>query len=371
MASIKKIGDKYVVRYREPDGTQRTRSFVRYHDAKDLQAAVENGNAPTVSKQTLGQYLQAWQASFGAPPLVRPNTAADYKNCIEKHIIPALGKTKLVNLSKAQVQQFYNELATTPTKRGKPLSAKTIKNIHCTFAQAMEQAIADGLLKVNPTRKTKRPKVVKRATEPPAKEKMNELLKRVDAHRLSAAIWTCALLGVRRGEALGATWSALDLKNLRLLVNHQLTPNNLTGQLDFTEILKTDASYRYVPVPALLKKKILAVKKQKAADKIALGSAYTDSDFIFTDKLGLPIKPDAVSRAFKLCAKSVGLPSMRLHGLRGAYATYLIDQGVSPKTVQDLLGHATADFTMQVYAASLAKSREETANIADSMYGDF
>lgn len=163
----------------------------------------------------------------------------------------------------------------------------------------------------------------------------------------------------------------MDLKKHTLLISHQLTTNNLTGQLDFSKILKTDASYRYVPVPQLLEKKLLEERRQQAVNKMALGPEYTHSDFIFTDKLGLPIKPDAVSQTFKAAARAVGLDNMRLHDLRGAYASYLLDQGESPKTVQDLLGHTTADFTLQVYAASLAKSRENVAQAVETMYGDF
>lgn len=378
MASLNRLGDNcYQVRYRDENGKQRAKCFKKYREARGFQIQVEGGDIPKSNKLTVKDYLNAWLSSYGSPPLVRPNTCADYKNCIEKHIIPALGSIALVNLSKAQVQAFYNDLATKPRLVGKknpkefpPLSAKSIKNIHCTLSQALEQAVEDGEIKLNPAHRTKRQKVTTRAPEPPAVDKMNELLRRMEQHPLCAAMWTCALLGVRRGEALGATWTALDLKSHTMLISHQLTVNNLTRQLEFTEILKTDASYRRVPVPGLLEKKLLAEKKKQKTNMVRAGEEYTKSDFIFVDNLGLPVTPDSASRAFKKCATDVGIQSMHLHNLRGAYASYLLDRGESPKTVQDLLGHTTADFTLRAYAASLEKSRQSVADSVNTMYGD-
>jgi hypothetical protein len=49
--------------------------------------------------------------------------------------------------------------------------------------------------------------------------------------------------------------------------------------------------------------------------------AWQDSDLVFCDALGLPLKPDAVSRRFKVLAKVAGLPPIKLHEGRHSAAS--------------------------------------------------
>lgn len=58
---------------------------------------------------TFGEWLDFWYQNYSKPKL-RPTTQAGYENAIYKHIIPALGKTLLPELSTNDLQQFYAKL---------------------------------------------------------------------------------------------------------------------------------------------------------------------------------------------------------------------------------------------------------------------
>ena len=371
MASIEKRGDKYVVRYRDDDDTQRSKSFDLSRDAKVFKASIDGGNIPIVSKMTVATYLREWYAANGSPPLVRPNTAASYKNDIEKHIIPEIGDIVLVNLTRKRIQTMYNILATrervTSSKTLPPLSAKSIKNIHCTLSQALSKAVEDGLLRSNPALSTKRPKVVTRPYDAPEIGKFKELLERIDEESISCAIYACAFLGSRRGETLGIFWPAYNETTFEVLICRQLTFNNLTGQIELTNILKTSKSYRRLPVPKLLAQKIAAERTRQKKNRLLYGSQSIKSDFMFVDDLGRPLNPTRITNAFKRCARDVGLGDMHLHDLRGAFASYLFANNVDPKTVQELLGHTTTDFTMRVYASALSSNKHHAADVVDAI----
>lgn len=57
-----------------------------------------------------------------------------------------------------------------------------------------------------------------------------------------------------------------------------------------------------------------------------------------------------------------GLPRIRFHDLRHGAASLWLQRGVHPKVVQELLGHSTAAFTLQVYSHVLPGLKEQAIN---------
>jgi integrase len=71
---------------------------------------------------------------------------------------------------------------------------------------------------------------------------------------------------------------------------------------------------------------------------------------VFTDEIGEPIHPSALTRLFASCVRRAGLPEIRLHDLRHTYATVALGAGVHPKIVSERLGHATTAVTLDLYS---------------------
>lgn len=55
-------------------------------------------------------------------------------------------------------------------------------------------------------------------------------------------------------------------------------------------------------------------------------------------------------RSFHPLLERAGLPRMRFHDLRHTAATLLLAQGVHPKIVQEMLGHASIALTLDTYS---------------------
>ncbi len=68
-----------------------------------------------------------------------------------------------------------------------------------------------------------------------------------------------------------------------------------------------------------------------------------------------------VYRSFKPLLKRAGLPPIRCHDLRHTCATLMLSQGVNPKVVQELLGHATISQTMDTYSHVMPDMQEKAA----------
>jgi integrase len=73
-------------------------------------------------------------------------------------------------------------------------------------------------------------------------------------------------------------------------------------------------------------------------------------------------------KGFKRLLKEMGRPDARPHDLRHTAATVAIASGADIKSVQSFLGHATASFTLNVYAHTSEKMMEDTAARVQNYY---
>ncbi|MEA4869486.1 putative defective protein IntQ [bioreactor metagenome] len=175
------------------------------------------------------------------------------------------------------------------------------------------------------------------------------------------AILTCAVMGCRRGEALGLYWSDIDFEANTIDFKRALIVNNLTNKVEPGE-LKTKNSRRILPMPDMLRAELLKVKQGKEQAARGAGKHVVSSPFVFTTIQNKPFRPDSISQAFKRAAVKVGLPDMRLHDLRHTAITYMLEAGENPKTVSEFAGHATANFTMNQYAHVLEPSKKKASD---------
>lgn len=82
---------------------------------------------------------------------------------------------------------------------------------------------------------------------------------------------------------------------------------------------------------------------------------------MFTRENGEPLRPEWVSERFGSLAARAGLPPVRFHDLRHGAAAMLHAAGVSMKVISEILGHATAAFTSDVYTSVAEELREQAA----------
>lgn len=106
---------------------------------------------------------------------------------------------------------------------------------------------------------------------------------------------------------------------------------------------------------------------KQAENRLAAGAAWSNpDDLVFTDGTG---KHYAIhNKYFKRIAASIGRPDARPHDLRHTAATVAIASGADVKSVQDMLGHATASFTLNVYAHTSEQMMKDTASRMQGYY---
>ena len=325
---------------------------------KEATSAIDSGTYIAPNRMTVGEWLDIWSTEYlGA---VKPSTVISYKAAIKNHLKPNLGAIRLEALAPYQVQSFYNSLSN-PTGGQKAPSAKTIKNIHGILHKALQQAVMNSGIRVNPCDACVLPKVVKKEIRPMDEDQITVFLKAIKGHRFEYLFKTTIFTGMREGEVCGLLWDCVDLNKGTVLINKQLQKMRQTGG-EHRLVSTKNGKARSITLAPFVISILKHVKMQQLENILRYGECYQSSGFVFTDELGQHLRPQVVYRDFKKVMAEIGSPSTRFHDLRHSYAVAAIKSGDDIKTVQENLGHATAAFTLDIYGHVTDKMKQDSAN---------
>lgn len=322
---------------------------------KEVTVSIDQGTYTAPSKMTVGEWLDIWEKEYLGS--VKPRTVDSYQATIRKHLKPNLGATKLEELAPHMVQAFYNRLTT----GNDPLSAKTVKNIHGVLHKALQQAVANGYIRNNPTTACVLPRIIKKEIQPMDETQITAFLQAIKGHRYEALFTTALFTGTREGEILGLQWPQVDLSKGTITIKHQLQKVRGSNG-EYTLVPTKNSKSRTITVASSVVAVLKNVKRQQLENKLLHGACWDDSGFVFTDELGRHLKHQTVYLDFKEVVESIGCPNIRFHDLRHSYAVVSIKAGDPIKTVQENLGHATAAFTLDVYSHVTDQMKQESAS---------
>ena len=346
--------------------------FATKRDAEEAMAkAVASGPQLVPSRLSLDAYLAQWLVSVR--PTLAPAAWTNYRGCVDLYVRPLLGSVLLGQLTGAMITAHYAALIAGGGRKGKPLSPTTVRIVHRVLNKALNDAVRDDLLLVNPVAKAMPPKRQRYEAMIWNAEQAALFLTTVRTDRLYAA-WLIALgCGLRRGELAGLRWSDLDLERGTLSVTTQRTTDS-----DYNVITKAPkgTGRRTIDLGAGT---VLALRAHRARqlDEISefhgllLADAIDAPPYVFLDEDLSPIHPQRLTDLFQKASKDAGVPVIRLHDARHSCATLALDAGVHPKVVQELLGHASWSTTMDLYSHRVHRlQREATQKIEGLLLGE-
>ena len=323
-----------------------------------LKKAIEESKGLDIVKAgeyTVGQWLDFWLENY-AKLKVRPSSYQTYKGFLNNHIKPNIGNIPLPKLTTMELQQFYKKLLESgrvdrieAKNKPKGLSVKTVRNLHQMVSSALNLAVAQKLIPVNPASACALPKVERKEMKTIPVEQLNAFLAEAKASGVFELYYIDLVTGLRRGELLGLKWDDIDLKNGVLHVRRQVMRQE--GKM-VEAPLKTKNSYRSIAIPA---DAVEVLKMQR--DKIGNGSEY-----VFPSPTGGPMSSDSVLHMLQRVLKRAGLERIRFHDLRHTFATLALQNGVDVKTVSGMLGHYSAGFTLDTYAHVTTAAQRNAAN---------
>ncbi|MGI8514623.1 MAG: tyrosine-type recombinase/integrase [Acidimicrobiia bacterium] len=344
------------VRYRDPSGKERARSFLRKVDAERFAVTVEADKLrgewidPRLSKTTAAEWSDRWLRTKSH---LKPKTLAGYESNLRAHVLPAFGSHELRQVDRMAVEEWVADL------QGRSLGPSAVRQARQVLNSMMQLAVETDYLVVNPVTGV-------RTARQPEPEML--FLSAEEVERLAAAIpepystlvYLLAYGGLRWGEAAALRRKRCHLLRSRIEVAESLS--EARGRLHFGPTKTYRA--RMAIIPGFL--------RDLMAEHLAR-EVNVDSDaLVFTSPLGQPLRNTNFRRqVWYRAVAEAGLPEgLRIHDLRHTCASLLISQGAHPKAVQVHLGHSSISVTMDRYGHLFPSDMEALAEALNGIRSD-
>ncbi len=276
-------------------------------------------------------------------------TYASYCQTVKNTISPYFRerKTLLEELTARDIQDFYlHEL--------ERVSASSVIHYHANIHKALKYAVKLDIINSNPADKVERPKKDRFVGSFYDAEEINKLFEVSKGTKLEIPILFGAFYGLRRSEAIGLMWDAIDFEHDTLTIRHTVTSCDIDGKrvLVASDTTKTKSSLRTLPLVPFVKQRLLSLREEQLENRRLCGRSYIKDylGYVCVNEMGDLIKPHYVTEAFKKILEVNGLRIIRYHDLRHSCASLMLANGVPMKQIQDWLGHSDFSTTANIYA---------------------
>ncbi|MEE1016110.1 MAG: site-specific integrase [Ruminococcus sp.] len=320
-------------------------------DALKQQVGIVTGKA--APDMTFGEWMELWYKTYSKPH-IRLTTQLCYENRIYLHIIPSIGEIPLNKLTQSDLQKFYADLKKNGRKSkveryGTGVSDRLVRSCHATCRTALQKAVDEKLISVNPAIGCKLPPKKAQEMQVLTHEEMRRFLiqsKQDDFYEL--ALLELAT-GMRRGEICALKWSDLDFETGALHIQRQ------AYHVDHGVVIsepKTKQSCRSIILPP----SVLNVLRQYRET--------VDSEWMFPSpvKEGKPLNPNGVYRKMVKILDRAQCKRVRFHDLRHTFATTALEHGMDIKTLSAIIGHVSSATTLDIYSHITDEMQANAAN---------
>ena len=305
---------------------------------------VSKENEDISSDMLFADYMELWLEVVRNS--IEITTFSSYTQMVKGKIVPYFRKTgvKLGELQARHIQSFYlYELKT--------VCPNTVIHEHANIHKALKYAVKMDLIPYNPADKVERPKKQKYIADYYRLEELEQLFEATKDHPYSLLIQITAFYGLRRSEALGLRWDAIDFERNTITIRHIVTNAKIDGKYEIVreDRAKTKSSLRSLPLVDNIREKLLALKEQQKENKRICGNCYNREydGYVFVDVMGNIFNPRNLSSNFSKLLELKGLRHIRFHDLRHPYV----------KHTTKIFSLRLMDFQAQAYPDARRKTR--------------
>jgi integrase len=361
----------YRVRYRTPDNRQTDkRGFATKREAQDFANTIEVAKlrgeyvAASAGKTIIGELGSLWLARQQGH--MKPSGYRSYDSAWRCDVKPRWAAVPIAAIRYSEVQSWVSELATRH-------SATTVQRAHSVLCRILDDALRDRLLAANPALKVKLPK-----RPPPrhvylTRDQLDALA--TEAGRYRSLVLLLGVGGLRWGEAAALRPCDIDWLQCRISLTRNAV---MVGGTVVMGTLKGNKN-RTVVVPRFVIDALSATAAGKSREELLWATSF-----------GTPLGPPAnntswLAYAVKRCRQAAdaarakeashgeepttpAFPRVTAHVLRHTAASLAIHSGANPKVVQQMLGHASAAMTLDVYADLFESDLDSVAENVGKMW---
>ncbi len=314
---------------------------------------------------------------------LRDSTRNGYLYIYDHFVRDNFGMKKLIEVKFSDVIQYYYYLL---NERG--IAIATLDSIHCLLHPTFDLAVRDDIIRKNPT-----DGVMKEITKRAGKnrgvrhaltvEQQRAFMDYMATHPVYYHWWPLFTVllgtGTRIGECLGLRWKDLDFDKRLISINHSVVyypDRQAKGSVMRISLPKTRAGIRTIPMLDVVKDAFDIEREEQAEN--GGNSQVLDgmSGFVFCNRFGEIHNPQTVNATIRRITKSYNaeevlnakkqhrepiiLPEFSCHHLRHTFATRLCETETNLKVIQSVMGHASIETTMDIYAEATDRKKQES-----------
>jgi integrase len=248
---------------------------------------------------------------------IRPTTATGYEYVLQP-VQSELGGLPCSGLDRRHIDDLIvklrsGELVRPGGRARKAWSARSCNYMLGALSQVLAQLVAEGRLTRNVASLVDRVPGGVKKFETFTPDQVRTVLGGIADDRNRHA-WHLALAGLRRGEIAGQRWADIDLQRRTLRIG--ATRVDIGGRALDQDEPKTANAGRVLPIPDALLAELSAAKNRQAAEKLALGEAYSDQGFVVCNEAGEPYHPSTLSTLWQAAIRDLDVPQIQLHDAR-------------------------------------------------------
>lgn len=278
---------------------------------------------------------------------IKDSTFIHYRNSIENHIKPHLGKYPIDKIGTSLMESFVTYLTTNGKLNGNGgLSAKTVSDILTIIKESFQYARSHGVVIMcnfdNIT--LKKPVHEMRVLDCAEMQILiGALLQDTDLYKLG--VFLCLFTGIRIGELCALQWKNISIENKTIKIEQtmQRLQSNDSNDIQKTRVIITEpksfASVRVIPIPDFVVDAIKPYQRKQNAYLLSGESKYY-------------IEPRTMQNRFKRYLRDCGIEDANFHSLRHTFATRCVEAGFDVKTLSEILGHSSVKITLDKYVHS-------------------
>ena len=306
-------------------------------------------------RETVGVYLRRWLA--GRRGTIEETSWRNHERHVGLHLEPAIGGPRLSRLTADHLRALHGRL-----QHPGGHSPKSVREVHGTVRQALQQATDDGLLLRNVALLVKLPKLPQRSRQYVlAPEQLRRFWATAESDRLNALWRLAALVPSRSGSCAGALGGR---GRAQPAARHPTHPAELrrrrSGRAD--QGAQDGRRTRLIDLDDELLDALRRHRDRQEAERRALGPAWVDHGLVFCSRWGTPLLSGNELRRFRQLLGRAGPPTHhRVQDLRHTAVSSLLVAGVPLAEVAQLAGHASPQITSLLYAHAIRRSKRAPA----------
>ena len=302
---------------------------------------------------------------------VRHTTAAGYKTAINVLKKETFGKQRIDKVRLSDAKAWLIKLQQVDGR-----GYSSIHSIRGVLRPAFQMAVDDDLIHKNPFGFELASVIVNDSVtrEAITRKQERDLLKFIKEDKYFSryydAIYILFHTGLRISEFCGLTIPDIEFKEMRIKVDHQL---QRTSQMEYViQKPKTESGIRYVPMTeevAACFRRIIANREVPRAEPMMDGYIR----FLFLDKNDMPMVAlhwekylgHIIEKYNKIYR--IQMPKVTPHVCRHTFCSNMAKSGMSPKTLQYIMGHADISVTLNTYThVNFDDARDELVRVLNA-----